>query len=91
MKKIKFSFLLLSSNFPFKSVSYKVPVWLPMQVPPAVTEIIASMVCRPNARWAVCCHPVDYLPAYSFQNDQTIAKLFASCLPDHAFVFVRFH
>lgn len=55
-----------------------------------MTEIIGPVVCRPHARWAVCCYPVQYLPACSFQNDQTIAKLFATSLPDLALVLFCF-
>lgn len=90
MKKVKFSFFLLSNNFSLQVNLLQVPVQLPIQAPPAVTEIRGPVVCRPHARWAGCCHPADYLPECSFQKDRAIAKVFASSLPNRVFVVVRF-
>lgn len=73
------------------SQSLRVPVWLLVHFLPAVIEIIGPVACRPHARWAVCCHPIDYLPAWSLQNDQTIAKLSVTSLPDLAFFFSQIY
>lgn len=73
-----------------KSQCFQVPVWLLVQLTPAVTELIGPGVCKRHARWAVCCHSVGHLSAGSFQNDRTIAKLLVTSLPDLVFLFACF-